>query len=94
MHGWGCGSPDDPGLSPDLHQQEPLRGAQTAAMPYGGLGFLLEAIPTVQVKEESDEAAVPRREEEDWCSGRPDLEDEEEWAKAMAVVQDKGPWGE
>jgi hypothetical protein len=94
MHGWGCGSPDDPGLSPDLRRHEPLRGAQTAATPYGGLGLLLEAILTVQVKEESGKAAVPGREEEDRCSSRPDLEDEEEWAKATAVVQDKGLWGE
>jgi hypothetical protein len=32
----------------------------------------------VEVEEESGEAAVPRREEEDRRSGRPDLEDEED----------------
>jgi hypothetical protein len=51
---------------------------QRVAPPHGGLGFLLEVVPVVEVEEESGEAAVPRREEEDRRSGRPDLEDEED----------------
>jgi hypothetical protein len=87
---------DDPGPPPDLRWQEPLRGAWIAAAPplHGGLGFLLEVVPAVEVEEESGEAAVPRREEEDRCSGRPNLEEEEERATATAVVRDKGQRGE
>jgi hypothetical protein len=95
MRRWGYGSPNDPGLPPDLHRQEPLKGAQTVAPPpHGGLRFLLEAIPAVEVEEELGEAPVPGREEVDQHSGRPDLEDEEEQAKVMIVVRDKGQQGE
>jgi hypothetical protein len=62
--------------------------------PHGGLGFLLEAILVVEVEEESGEAAVPGREEVDWRSSRPDLEDEEERAKATTVIRDKEQQGE
>jgi hypothetical protein len=58
--------------------------------PHGGLGFVLEVVPAVEVKEKSGEAAVPGREEVNRCSDRSDLEYEEEWAKATVAVRGSG----